>query len=109
MFRWHQHKQQWQLDVRDFNLQAEEKTWPTANFSIWAENNNDNSLQKLGANISNVDINEVCDLLQLSSQLDTKQAKLLKKLDPKNDRLVRWITMGNVSFANMVRSAMRAT
>ena len=24
-------------------------------------------------------------------------------------RLVRWITMGNVSFANMVRSAMCAT
>ena len=29
-----------------------------------------------------------------------------KALDPKNDRRVKWITMGNASFANMVRSAM---
>ena len=31
--------------------------------------------------------------------------EVIKKLDPKNDRLIKWITMGNVSFANMVRSA----
>lgn len=31
---------------------------------------------------------------------------VMKALDPKNDRRVKWITMGNASFANMVRSAM---
>jgi glyoxylase-like metal-dependent hydrolase (beta-lactamase superfamily II) len=29
-----------------------------------------------------------------------------KALDPKKDRRVKWLTIGNVSFANMVRSAM---
>jgi glyoxylase-like metal-dependent hydrolase (beta-lactamase superfamily II) len=31
---------------------------------------------------------------------------VIKVLDPKTDRRVKWITMGNASFANMVRSAM---
>ena len=31
---------------------------------------------------------------------------VIKELDPKNDRWVKWLTMGNVSFANMVRSAL---
>ncbi|MEE9496955.1 MAG: hypothetical protein V3V39_10555 [Desulfobacterales bacterium] len=31
---------------------------------------------------------------------------VIKALDPKNDRRVKWVTMGNASFANMVRSAM---
>ena len=31
---------------------------------------------------------------------------VIKALDPKNDRRVKWLTMGNVSFANMVRSAL---
>ena len=31
---------------------------------------------------------------------------VIKELDPKNDRGVKWLTMGNVSFANMVRSAL---
>ena len=34
------------------------------------------------------------------------QKAVIKKLDPKNDRRGKWITMGNASFANMVRSAM---
>jgi glyoxylase-like metal-dependent hydrolase (beta-lactamase superfamily II) len=33
---------------------------------------------------------------------------VLKALDPKNDRGVKWFTMGNASFANMVRSAMNS-
>ncbi len=33
---------------------------------------------------------------------------VIKTLDPKNDRWVKWITMGNASFANMVRSALAA-
>jgi hypothetical protein len=32
---------------------------------------------------------------------------VIKALDPKNDRGVKWLTMGNVSFANMVRSALK--
>ena len=31
---------------------------------------------------------------------------VIKALDPATDRFIKWITMGNVSFANMVRSAM---
>ncbi len=34
------------------------------------------------------------------------EKEVIKALDPKNDRRVKWLTMGNVSFANMVRSAM---
>jgi glyoxylase-like metal-dependent hydrolase (beta-lactamase superfamily II) len=33
---------------------------------------------------------------------------VIKALDPKTDRGVKWLTMGNVSFANMVRSAMNS-
>ena len=31
---------------------------------------------------------------------------VIKALDRKDDRRVKWITMGNISFANMLRSAM---
>jgi hypothetical protein len=34
---------------------------------------------------------------------------VINALDPKNDRGVKWLTMGNVSFANMVRSAMASS
>jgi len=30
--------------------------------------------------------------------------EIIKRLDPKTDRRVKWITLGNASFANMVRS-----
>jgi len=35
--------------------------------------------------------------------------EIIQRLDPKTDRRVKWITMGNASFANMVRSALRST
>lgn len=35
--------------------------------------------------------------------------EIIKRFDPKTDRRVKWITMGNASFANMVRSALRPT
>jgi len=31
---------------------------------------------------------------------------VIKALDPKNDRGIKWVTVGNASFANMVRSAL---
>jgi glyoxylase-like metal-dependent hydrolase (beta-lactamase superfamily II) len=31
---------------------------------------------------------------------------IIKTLDRKNDRGIKWLTMGNVSFANMIRSAL---
>lgn len=34
------------------------------------------------------------------------QKAIIRTLDPGKDRLIKWLTMGNVSFANMVRSAM---
>lgn len=33
--------------------------------------------------------------------------EIIKRLDPGADRWVRWVTMGNASFANMVRSALK--
>ena len=34
---------------------------------------------------------------------------IIKNLDTRSDRWIKWITMGNVSFANMVRSAIHTT
>jgi glyoxylase-like metal-dependent hydrolase (beta-lactamase superfamily II) len=34
--------------------------------------------------------------------------EIIKCLDPRTDRRVKWITMGNASFANMVRSALKS-
>jgi len=36
--------------------------------------------------------------------LDAKD--IIRYLDPRQDRLVRWVTLGNASFANMVRSVL---
>ena len=33
--------------------------------------------------------------------------EIIRRLDPGTDRKVKWITMGNASFANMVRSALK--
>jgi glyoxylase-like metal-dependent hydrolase (beta-lactamase superfamily II) len=33
--------------------------------------------------------------------------EIVRRLDPKTDRRVKWITLGNASFANMVRSALK--
>ncbi|MBW2409295.1 MAG: MBL fold metallo-hydrolase [Deltaproteobacteria bacterium] len=49
------------------------------------------------------------DLYGSVSELAQKghsEKAVIKALDPRNDRTIKWITMGNVSFANMVRSAM---
>jgi glyoxylase-like metal-dependent hydrolase (beta-lactamase superfamily II) len=35
--------------------------------------------------------------------------QIIRRLDPRRDRFVKWITAGNASFANMVRSALRPT
>ena len=45
--------------------------------------------------------------IHLQIQKGFSEREVIKNLDPKNDRLVKWITMGNVSFANMVRSAIK--
>jgi glyoxylase-like metal-dependent hydrolase (beta-lactamase superfamily II) len=37
------------------------------------------------------------------------EKEIIRRLDPRTDRRVKWITMGNASFANMVRSAIQAT
>ena len=34
--------------------------------------------------------------------------EIIRRLDPGTDRKVKWITMGNASFAHMVRSALKA-
>jgi len=34
------------------------------------------------------------------------EKEIIRRLDPKTDRRVKWMTMGNASFANMVRSAI---
>ena len=35
-----------------------------------------------------------------------REDEIVRRLDPKSDRKVKWITMGNASFANIVRSAL---
>jgi glyoxylase-like metal-dependent hydrolase (beta-lactamase superfamily II) len=45
------------------------------------------------------------NIRKLAEQGHSEKA-VIKALDPKNDRGVKWFTMGNASFANMVRSAM---
>ncbi len=42
------------------------------------------------------------------AQKGFSEKAVIKALDPAKDRTVKWLTMGNVSFANMVRSAMTA-
>lgn len=34
--------------------------------------------------------------------------EIIRRLDPGSDRWVRWLTLGNASFANMVRSALQS-
>jgi glyoxylase-like metal-dependent hydrolase (beta-lactamase superfamily II) len=34
--------------------------------------------------------------------------EIVRRLDPGTDRRVKWVTMGNASFANMVRSALKS-
>ena len=40
------------------------------------------------------------------SEKGLSEKQVIQVLDPRNDRWVKWITMGNASFANMVRSAI---
>ena len=36
------------------------------------------------------------------------ESEIIARLDLKQDRLVKWVTMGNACFANMVRSVLMA-
>ncbi len=36
------------------------------------------------------------------------EREIIRRLDPRRDRFIRMFTMGNVSFANMIRSAVRS-
>jgi glyoxylase-like metal-dependent hydrolase (beta-lactamase superfamily II) len=54
-------------------------------------------------------LEEFCGQVQQLVQKGLSEREVVKKLDPKKDRLVRWITTGNISCANMVRSAINAT
>ena len=42
---------------------------------------------------------------KLAEKGHTEKA-VIKALDPKSDRGIKWLTMGNASFANMIRSAL---
>ena len=44
-------------------------------------------------------------ILKLAAKGHSEKA-VIKALDPRNDLAVKWLTMGNVCFANIVRSAM---
>ncbi|MGD8471473.1 MAG: MBL fold metallo-hydrolase [Desulfobacteraceae bacterium] len=45
------------------------------------------------------------NIQKLAEQGHSEKA-VIKALDPKNDRVIKWFTTGNASFANMVRSAL---
>ncbi|MGD9239477.1 MAG: hypothetical protein PVG69_05605 [Desulfobacterales bacterium] len=34
---------------------------------------------------------------------------IIRKLDARNDRFAKWLALGNISFANMIRSAIHST
>ena len=44
--------------------------------------------------------------VQKLSEKGYSEKAVIKALDPKNDRNIKWLTFGNASFANMVRSAL---
>ncbi len=45
------------------------------------------------------------NILRLAEEGYSEKA-IIAALDPHNDRKIKWVTLGNASFANMVRSAM---
>ena len=48
------------------------------------------------------------DSVQDLHQQGLSVREIIRRLDPGSDRWVRWFTMGNASFANMVRSALKS-
>jgi len=44
--------------------------------------------------------------IQMLMEKGLTEKAIVQELDPRNDRRVKWVTMGDASFANMVRSAI---
>jgi len=45
--------------------------------------------------------------VQLQVKKGVPEKEIIRAMDRKHDRVIKWFTMGNMSFANMIRSAVR--
>ncbi len=79
-FAWLRQKEGFRLDIDQFVLQRNQYTWPTSQFSI-EKNNNQNSDHYI-ARSSFFRLNDLRDLLLSSNLLDKESTKTLKKLKP---------------------------
>jgi len=52
-------------------------------------------------------LEDIVGQVQLLKEQGLTESAIIKRLDPNQDRLVKLMTLGNVSFANMLRSAIR--
>jgi glyoxylase-like metal-dependent hydrolase (beta-lactamase superfamily II) len=53
-------------------------------------------------------LEEITGRVRLLAAKGLPEREIIRRLDRRQDRLVKIVTMGNASFANMVRSAIRA-
>jgi hypothetical protein len=53
-------------------------------------------------------LEEITGRVRLLAAKGLSEREIIRRLDRRQDRLVKIVTMGNASFANMVRSALRA-
>ena len=52
-------------------------------------------------------LEDIVGRVQLLKEQGLTDNAIIKRMDPNNDRLVKLMTLGNVSFANMLKSAIR--
>lgn len=80
---------QWQLDVNDFSLEAQDKPkstakkWPSAVFSASGQYNDDNVLAKIALFVEQLDLQEASALAQFFAPLADQQLNLLAQAQVK--------------------------
>ena len=71
----------WRLGVSDFVLGTESKLWPAAGFSVAA----DNELHHLAASVTQLDLQELTELIRFFAPLDKEKQALISKLELKGE------------------------
>ncbi len=67
----------WELTVADLLLKTDDQQWPSASFSLAA----DNAFNQIAASILQLDLEELTRLVQFFTPLDVSENSLIKKLD----------------------------
>ncbi len=75
-FRWQRQAEKWRLDMSKLFLLSGEKIWPEVSFSLSMDAD-----QELAAVFDQLDLSQASELLLLTKLLDSKQSRLLKKID----------------------------